>query len=328
MRVLVTGGNGFIGRHVVAEAVKRGHRARVLARPSGKSGAPTIRSDGADIVWQDLRHRDGLSVAMLGVDAVVHCAAAMDGDLATQQAITVDGTRNLLEAMDEAGVRHIVGLSTFAVYDYLKLPVGATLDEESPLEDDFDARAPYIRAKREQEDLIRKQGGADGWRWTILRPAIVYGTGRTWFHHLGMQLSATRWVCLAGDALLPLSYVENCAEAIVNALETEAADGATINIVDDDLPGRRRYMDALAARTTPRPSVIGVPWGLLNFASAMASGINRVLLGKAPLPDLLRPASLHSRCKPLCYSNERAKRVLGWKPRWNFADGIERSFAE
>jgi len=272
-------------------------------------------------VQQDLRERQGLAGAVAGVDAVVHCAASMHGDIRTQLALTVEGTRNLLDAMKQAGVAHIIGLGTFALYDYLRITAGSVLDEDSPLEEHFETRAPYIQVKRRQEDMIREYSLTNRWRWTILRPSIVFGGGRTWFHHLGMQLSPRRWLCLAGDSPLPLTYVENCAAAILDALETDAANGTTLNIVDDDPPGRRRYMDALAARTQPRPGITGISSPLLDRASRMASG-----LGNFPLPDLLRPASLYSRCKRLHYSNQRAKQVLGWKPRWNMEEELDRSF--
>ncbi|HKA46049.1 MAG TPA: hypothetical protein VKF40_28925, partial [Burkholderiales bacterium] len=137
------------------------------------------------------------------------------------------------------------------------------------------------------------------------------------------------WVCLGGDSLLPLTHVECCAGAVLDALENEAANGATVNIVDDDLPSRRRYMDALAQRTSPNPRITGLSWALLDRAARAASWTNRtLLLRKAPLPDLLQPAALHARCKPLRYSNQRAKQVLGWGPRWNLEEGLERSFAK
>lgn len=326
MRVLVTGGTGFIGRFVVDEARRRGHTVRVAARAAPPAGSPGGVA-GGDQVEVDLREPRGLAAALAGIDAVIHCAAAMSGDLATQRAVTVEGTRHLLAAMGEAGVRHIVGLSTFALYDYHAMAAGTLLDEDAPLESRFGERGPYILAKREQEDLIRERFAAAGWRGTILRPGIVFGPGRTWFHQLGMQLRPRRWVCLAGDSLLPLSYVENCAEAIVTALETDAAHGATLNIVDDDLPPRGRYVGALAQRTDPRPRITNVSWALLERASRAADRVNRALLfGRAPLPGLLRPAGLDARSKPLRYSNERARRVLGWKPRWNLEEAIDRSF--
>jgi nucleoside-diphosphate-sugar epimerase len=323
MTIVVTGGNGFIGRHVVTEAVRRGHGVRILARSTPSAGSSI---EGVEFARQDLREPSGLASSLQGADAVIHCSAAMGGDLETQLAVTVDGTRNLLAAMEQAQVRQIVGLSTFAIYDYLRLPAGWLLDESAPLEENFAMRAPYIHAKRQQEDLIREWSTQKKWRWTILRPGLVFGKDRTWFHHLGIHLSPRRWVCLAGDALLPLTYVENCANAILNALEMDQAQGATANIVDDDLPERRRYMDSLAKHSDPRPSISCVPWSLLDQVSRTASGANRFSAGKLPLPDLLQPASLHARCKPLRYSNDRAKQVLGWKPRWNFEEGLDRSF--
>ena len=326
MKVLVTGGRGFIGRHVVAEARKRGHDVRVLARPDG--GESPTKDVAPGIVRHDLREREGLTDAVSGVDAVVHCAASMGGDEDEQESVTVDGTTNLLSAMSEAGVRHIVVLSTFAIYDYDAIPRGSLLDEESPLEEDFDSRSPYVWTKRKQEDLVRTVAGASGWRWTVLRPGVVYGPGRTWFYHLGTQPSANRWISYGGAALFPVTFVENLAEAVVLALESEAADGATLNLVDDGLPTRRMYLEVLARLTKRRPTVLDVPWDMLEPAARSATWVHRrVLLGRVPLPDLLRHRRLQARCKPLAYSNERAKNTLGWQPRYSFEEGMRRSFA-
>jgi nucleoside-diphosphate-sugar epimerase len=313
MNVVVTGSAGFIGRHVVAEAGKRGHRVQAWDRRS-----------------HDLRNVAGLAQALAGVDAVIHCAASLGGDAQTQNADTVVATENLLAAMREAGVKQIVGVSSFAVYDYQAVPAGSALGEDSPLEEDFPARAPYILAKRKQEDLIRAAGeaGGQGLRFTIIRPGIVYGPGRTWFHHLGMQLGAAQWVCLAGDGLFPVTHVESCAEAIVLALESSDANSATLNIVDDDLPTRIAYVRELARRTTPQPKIRELPWSLLSMGAATAHTINHgLLLGKLPVPGLLDPASLAERCKPLFYPNARAKQTLHWTPRYGFVEGLERSLA-
>jgi nucleoside-diphosphate-sugar epimerase len=322
MRITITGGTGFIGRHVAAEAVRRGHQVRVLARPGSHAAAA---ADGIDVVHQDLRSPAGLAEALRGSAVVVHCAAALGGDRATQEAVTVGGTKNLVGAMDEAGVGRIVGIGTFAVYDTLRIPVGAVLDESSPLEQDLDARAPYVRVKRDQEGIIVAAAAANGGSWTILRPGLVFGPGRTWFHHLGIA-GAGNWVCLAPDSLLPLTYVANCAEAIVLAAESGNADGEILNLVDDDLPTRRDYVERLSERTTPRPRVAALPWSLLDRLSRVAASTDRTLFrGHAPIPDLLRPASLHARCKPLRYTNARAKHVLGWQPRIAWRDALDAS---
>ena len=307
MKILVTGADGFIGRHVVAAAGDAGHTVRQLVHRPGASN-----SFGTDRVVHDLRQPERLTTSLRDIDVVVHCAALLDGPADVQHAVTVGGTEHLLAAMDAAGVRHIVGLSTFALYDYLRIPAGGTLDERSPLDETFVDRAPYVRAKRAQEDLIREWGRDRRWRFTILRPGLVTGPGREWFHHLGMRLRGNRWICLAGSGTLPLTTVTNCAGAIVRTVESEAANGATLNVVDDHPPTRLDYLQSLAARTRPRPTVHDIPWGVLWPAAAVATAINHgAFRGRLRLPDVLRSASLHARCKPLRYSNAKLKEVLG-----------------
>jgi nucleoside-diphosphate-sugar epimerase len=231
-------------------------------------------------------------------------------------------------AMQEAGVQRIVGISTFALYDYWRTPAGTLLSEEAALQREGEEASPYVQTKKRQEELIRSISAANGWQWTILRPGIVFGPDRTWFYHLGVQLSRTLWVCYAPDSLLPLTYVENCAEAILLALEAPTS-GATLNIVDDDLPERRRYIHELARRADPRPVIWEVPWPLLEAAARAASWSDRTLFrGRAPVPALLRPANLHTRCKPLRYSNQLARNLLGWAPRWDLAAALDRSRGE
>lgn len=316
MRITVTGGTGFIGRHVAAAAAARGHAVRVLGRRSEPAGA-------AEYVRIDLRSAEGIARAVEGSDVVIHCAAAMGGDASEQSAITVDGTRHLLDAMTATGVRRMVGISSFAVYDLLALEDGAVLDESAPVESRPERRAPYIGAKLEQERLIREREPVD---WTIVRPGLVFGPDRTWFYHLGMHLPGGMWLCLAPESPLPLTHVSNCAEAIMLAAESEAAIGATLNVVDDELPTRREYMNALRASSGAR--VVAAPWSLLATAASACAGLNRVMLrGRVRLPGLLEPADLHARCKPLRYANERLH-GLGWSPAVSWRNGLAAAVAQ
>ena len=120
MKLLVTGAAGFLGRFVVAEALRRGHCVRAVIRSGGGVADETVpERPGVEYVDIDLRSRTGLVEACNGVDAVLHLAASKAGDMYTQYAGTVVATENLLEAMTAAGVRRIVGISSFAVYNYL-----------------------------------------------------------------------------------------------------------------------------------------------------------------------------------------------------------------
>ena len=328
MNVLVTGGRGFIGRFVTARLLADGHRVRVLARPDSSTPDPAEIA-GSEVIRHDLTVREGLTSALEDMDAVVHAAAAMGGTAEEQESVTVDGTTHLLSAMGEAGVRKIVLLSTFAVYDYAAIARNTALTEDSPLEEDFDARSPYVWTKRKQEDLVRAVAEGSHWTWTILRPGVVYGPGRTWFYHLGVQPRPNRWVSYAGGALFPVTYVENCADAVVRALTSDGAKGKVLNIVDDGLPTRRLYLETLARLTGRNPTILDVPWDFLSPVSEATTWLDRrVFLRRLPMPDLLKAPRLQARCKPLAYSNEHAKSVLGWEPRFSFEQGMTRSFPD
>src|SRR5687767_6540494 len=104
MRMLVTGAAGFLGQHVVAEALSRGHQVRAVVRPvCGVEGLPWARHPDVEFARTDLRSRKGLVETLDGVDVVVHAAAAKSGDLYAQMAGTVVGTENLLWAMERGG---------------------------------------------------------------------------------------------------------------------------------------------------------------------------------------------------------------------------------
>lgn len=308
-RVVVTGAAGFIGRAVLAAARARGHHVTALVRR-----ATTPSTDGVATVVADLSTSTDLARTLAGADTVVHCAASLGGDAATQARDTVAATSALVAAMREAGVRRLVLLSSFAVYDAAALPPGACLDEAAPLAADGDARGPYIAAKLRQEAIVRDAGA--GLDWRIVRPGLVFGPGRTWFYHLGLHLHPRLWVSLAGSGTLPLTWVDNCADAVITALETERT-GVVVNVVDDNLPARADYLAALARQARPTPVVLDVPWGLVRAGARAANAIG-VTAG------MLHPSRLAGRCQPQTYSNAAAK-ALGWAPRIPMAEAIARA---
>jgi nucleoside-diphosphate-sugar epimerase len=330
MKLFVTGASGFLGRYVVAEALRRGHSVRAVCR--SKSAAAKLGWVGLanlELVHVDLRSRKGLVEAVRGVDCVVHLAAVKAGDLYVQMAGTVVATENLLWAMDQAGdVRHIVHCSTFSVYDCLRIPSRAALDEDSPIEEDGFDRDEYAQTKVIQERLVRDHATTHGWRVCVLRPGVIWGRDNLWSSRLGFQPSEKLWIRTGAWGQYPQTYVENCAEAFVLACENRNADGQTLNLIDDEVPTQRAMTNALRRHATPRPFVLPINYSLLRFIAWSAWTFNRVALKRrAKIPGLFVPARLHARLKPLTYSNKRAKDVLGWTPRYTIEQGIERSLA-
>ena len=275
----------------------------------------------------DLRCKDGLAQAVAGVDAVLHTAAAKEGDLYTQLAGTVVGTENLLEAMSQAGVERIVAVSSLSVYCYRRLRVFSVLDESSPVETDSAARDEYCRVKLLQENLVREHAHGHKCSWTILRPGVIYGKDNLWTARLGVRLNPRVWILIGLWSRLPLTYVENCAEATVLAAENEKAVGQTLNIIDNDLPTQIGFAWELRRRLNQRPRLILLPRTVVEIVARLAQTGNFVFFrGDAKLPSVLIPARLSARCKPLRYSNLRIRQVLGWVPRFSRSEALNRSF--
>jgi len=327
MKLLVTGASGFLGRHLVAQAVMRGHDVRAQVRP-----ASDIQSLGwenhprVQIVRADLRSKAGLDEIVRGVDAVVSNAACKAGDFYTQFAGTVITTENLLEAMANVGVKRLVAISTFSVYGFLKMRDRELLDEESPLDTDPIDRDEYAQTKLVQEELAREFAKEHDGKVTVIRPGVIYGRDNLWTARIGMELGANRCLVVGGRSILPITYVENCAQAIVFAAEKQQAVGQTYNLVDDDLPTHRQYLHALNQYRKPRMKSLPMPWLVMRFLAALALGVNKLFLGRrAKVPSILRPAALHARCKPSTYTNQLIKDSLGWSPHFGLDEALQRS---
>jgi nucleoside-diphosphate-sugar epimerase len=326
MKLLITGANGFLGRYVVTEAVRRGHSVRALVRPSTDvTKLEWYARDRVEVARADLRSRRGLADVVRGVDCVLHLAAAKSGDLYAQYAGTVVATENLLAAMTEAGVRRIVLVSSFSVYDYLKLHDFSLLDENSPVEEDAFDRDEYAQTKLVQERLVREHAKMHDWDCVILRPGVIWGKDNLFTARLGIQAGRV-WVRTGTWARLPLTYVENCAESILLAAESRAAQGQTFNVVDDERPTQRRFASLIRTHFSPRPTIVPVPLWVMRLISGLAWHTNkRVFGGRAKVPGLFVPARLAARCRPLRFSNQKIKNGLGWKPKHSLHEALDRS---
>ncbi len=327
MKLLVTGASGFLGRHIVAQAVRRGHTVRAQVRPISRIEALGWEENpNVEIVRCDLRSKAGLDELVRGCDVVVSNAACKAGDFYTQFAGTVITTENVLDAMAKVGVKRLVAVSTFSVYGFMKMRDGALLDENAPLDDDPMDRDEYAQTKLEQEALAHRFAKEQDGKVTVVRPGVVYGKDNTWTARIGAELGADKCMVIGGGTILPLTYVENCAEAIVVCAEQDKAIGQIYNIVDDNLPTHRGYIKVLNKHRKPKMKTRPMSWKLWRFISAFGLFVNKVFLGRqAKVPSILRPAALHARCKPAKYTNAKLKE-LGWTQQVDLEEALKRSF--
>ena len=334
-RIFVTGATGFLGRHVVAEAVARGHHVVALVRPSSSTAplAAAIETGRVTLVVGDLGSPD-LATHLEGCDVLVHLAAVKGGDFLARFAGTVIGTEQVLAAATDAGVTHLVAMSTFSVYDYGARPAGSRFDESFPVIADPVGRDEYAETKLYQDELYAEFGSTTGNHMVVLRPGMIYGRDQLWHPLLGGELGPIE-LRVGFTGRPPITYVENTADAVVAAAERlvdpttgSELDGEVINIVDDDLPTQRDYASQVAAVSTV-PRAIPVPRPAMRALASMAAMINqRAFDGRAKLPSIMLPDQVDARFKPFDYDNSKAKRRLGWSPRFTLSEAIARSVAE
>ena len=320
-RLLITGSNGFIGAKVVEVLLEYGFRnLRCFVRPS--SSLVRLRevlarfgaTDAVELVAGDLLSHDDCKRAVEGVSVILHLAAGSEKAFAAAYMNSVLATRNLMQAfLDQNGHRRLVNVSSFAVYSNLNLKRGALLDENCPLEDSSQERyEPYAFGKLKQEQLVIDFGKNRGLPYVILRPGIVFGPGKTGLSgRVGIDTFGF-FLHLGGSNILPLSYVDNCAEAIVLAGLKPGVDGEIFNVVDDNLLTSRQFLRAYKRAAGSFMSV-PVHFYLARLLCALWERYSRWSQGQ--LPPVFNRRRCCAEWKGNRYSNDKLRQRLGWKPR-------------
>ncbi len=331
--ILVTGATGFIGSRLVANLVERGFRnLRCLARPSSrpqriKAIAGLAKGNArVEVVTGNLLSRDDCEAVTEGAAVIFHLAAGR-GEKSVADAFlnSVVTTRNLIEAsLRHGSLKRFVNVSSFTVYTNRNKPNGRLLDEACPIEQRPEGRGDaYCFAKVKQEELVARYGRDSGLPYVTLRPGYVYGpgnegiTGRVGINPFGIFLH------FGGFNTIPLSYVDNCAEAIALAGLQPGVEGEIFNVVDDDLPSSRRFLRQYKKNVKRFRSIY-----LPHFASyALCYAWERYSnWSRGQLPLVFNRRDWLATWKSTRYSNRKVKSGLGWKQRVPTAEAMQRHF--
>jgi UDP-glucose 4-epimerase len=292
LKVLVTGGAGFIGSHVVDRLLAHGHEPRIFDLVA----SPYHPGAEVDAVIGDLTHEETACAASRDCDAIAHLGAVADvsvvvADPRRADLVNVRGTQTMLEAARDAGVGRFLYASTVWVYG--NAPVNGTITEEAPL------TLPshlYTATKLAGEMYCRSYEVLYAIACTILRFGIPYGPrarGAAVVPSFVARAQAGQPFTIAGDGsqTRQFVYVEDLAEGVVAALAPIAA-GRTYNLVGDESTCVREIAD------TVRELVADVP-----------------VVHEAERPADVRVGHI---------SGARATDELGWQPETSFVDGVRR----
>lgn len=311
---LVTGATGFIGGHLARALLGRGDRVRALVRdPARAQGL-----DGAELEIGDVTDDASLERAANGVDRVFHCAALV-GDWLDKddiRRVNIEGTGRVLEACAVAGVGRLVYISSLAV---LGTKHHHGTDESAPYLETGDA---YSDAKIESERLVRAFADDGRVETVVLRPGFVYGPGdRQFLPRLLDGLASGRFVYVGdGSKLLNIVYIDDLVEAALLAADASDAAGEAYNLTDGTETSLREFVTFVCDYTgLPMPTrqlPPSVAWAL-TYALETAAKARR----SKEAPRLNR-----ARMKFLYYNQhfsiEKAKRRLGFEPRFTYREGL------
>jgi nucleoside-diphosphate-sugar epimerase len=330
-QILVTGAGGFVGERVVQLLLDQGFRKiRCLVRSSNKiailqSAVGAYQNAKLEVVQGNLLSEADCREATADAFVIYHIAAGRGKsfpDCFLNSAIT---TRNLLDAaIRERNLKRFVNISSLAVYSNEDIRCGGLMDESCKVESNLFGRYDaYAYGKAKQDELVLEYARTRGLPAVIVRPGNVYGPGNVKMPgRVGLD-SFGVFLHIGLNNTLPITYVDNCAEAIVLAGLVKGIEDEVINIVDDNLPTSREFL-RMYKRQAQRFVSIPVPYRAFWLFSYLWEKYSKWSEGQ--LPPFLNRMECATYWKGNTYSNRKAKALLGWHPRVRMSEGLQRYF--
>ncbi len=237
--ILVTGGTGFVGSHLVGRLAREGIETRCLVRSSSKAGG--IETLGMEAVVGDVTERRSLADAVDGVDAVVHLVGIIrEPKGVTFELVHSQGTRNLVEACLDAGVERFIYISALGTRP--------------------EAPSRYHKTKWEAEEIVRKSG----MEYTILRPSIMFGARGEFVEFLKKIIHQAPLVpVVGGSSLVQPIHVENTVDCIIQSIQGKAVN-RTVEIGGPEQMTYRQLFKTFAEVAGVEKTFIEIPIWLVK----------------------------------------------------------------
>jgi uncharacterized protein YbjT (DUF2867 family) len=263
--ILVTGGTGFIGGHVVHAIRREGRPVRALVRNPGEASARKLAAWGCELARGDMVDAESVRAAAQGCDTVVHLVAIRTGPPEEFERLMIGGTRSLVAAAKDAGAARFVLMSALGTGE------------------DTKDLSPYYHAKWTQEQEVEAAGIAH----TIFRPSFVFGReGGV----LPIFVRQVRWSpvvpVVAGERRLQPIWVEDVASYFAKAVEATSAESRTFELGGPDAVTWSDLFERIKRRLGKRRALLHMPTGLVRAGATVMERLPRPLITRDDLKAL------------------------------------------
>jgi nucleoside-diphosphate-sugar epimerase len=317
VKVLVTGASGFLGRRVISKILEAGHEVVALVRESSNiEGLPK----NIEIRVADLFDISSLESAVQGVNVVIHFAAYFDfypSDEDLLFKVNIEGTTNLMNACVGTDVERFIYCSTTETIGPTRFPPGT---EDTELRPDFS----YGESKIQSEKAIREITTDTGLAHIIIRPAGVMGEGDLYvMYEVAHELYHGKVFALPRDlsARFMFIHIDDVVSGFVAALTPMVALNNTIILCPDEAISWGEFVDVMTERLGVKPPRLRVPSIVAKFGMALLSPFKN----RKKMTFFWHVKSVDMMNNERVYTNEKAKRLLGWAPEVTMVEGFQRA---
>ena len=320
-RILVTGGTGFLGSHLVDRLVELNRSVRILARPSSslENIDRHVRSDGVEIVRGDLTEPDALRRACQDVDTIFHAAAAVDFSLSKEifEEVNIKALKSLIGIANDGGVGRFVHISSIGFYGWNSRPIDENVEQHPS--------NVYEATKLAGEEIVMNAYRKYGLPVSIIEPSFIYGPRA----RIGVQelfwYVRKGWLPLidGGRHRLNMVYVSDVVDALILASEKNEAIGERFVIGHDESPTYREIMEVVAEVLEVTPPRWSVPYVAVKpVATFIQKCVEMLGLRWFHFADYLDYTIQDG-----VLDIGKAKRVLGYHPKIDLAEGMRKTVA-
>jgi len=321
---LVTGATGLLGSHIVEKLVQAGQPVRALVR----AGSDTRYLDQWNVekVRGDVTDPASLAEAMKGVECVYHAAAKV-GDWGPWDqfvAISIEGTRNMLDAARDAKVKRFLHVSSISAYGHPD-GKGLVLDETAPLGVGLYKWSYYSRAKAQAEQIAWQYYKRGDVPLTVVKPSWLYGRrDRASMRRLITAIRAGKGKLVGdGSNRLNLAHAQNVAEGCILAANSPHALGEAYNMASDGDITQSQYLNKIAECIGAKPVTKKVPYKVARTAAFVMELFGHAI--RTSKPPLVTRYAVWLMGRQCFFSSEKARKQLGWTPTISYEEGIPRA---